>query len=402
MDSLFRVWRRGLGALAVVVILSVGTALTAASASAQGLPADLDLTLTRAAAHDHEIAANHGPSIDERRRNESRFLETAVLGIISRHPALTGPAISRAVQLSPSARDSLVQRVSASFPGFADLALTASGRAPEPAGAHARSSPTSSAVSSTDSAPQALLSANVAASLDLLLLDRPPDWTILPSEGGADGYADIDPLEGMNRVFFYANGALDYLFFEPLARIYRYVMPDAAKHHIRQAFNNLGQPVVFANDLLQFKFHNAATTFSRFAINSTVGVAGLFDVATDLGLPAHTADFGQTLHAYGVGDGIYIVLPLFGSTTARDAVGIGADSFIDPRGWAIDSGTRLALALSEGVVRREALIDAVNFLVDNAEDPYDAVRAWTWQQRQRELNQECEEPVVTICAGFGG
>jgi phospholipid-binding lipoprotein MlaA len=398
MDSPFRVWRRRLAALAVVVILSVGTALTAASASAEDLPADLDLALTRAAAHDHEIAANHGPSIDERRRNESRFLETAVLSIISRHPALTGPAISRAVQLSPSARNSLVERVSASFPGFADLARAASGRAPEPAGAHA----SSSAASPIDSAQPTPQSARVATSPALLLLDRPPDWPVLPREGGADGYTDIDPLEGMNRVFFYANGALDYLFFEPLARIYGYLMPDAAKHHLRQAFNNLGQPVVFANDLLQFEFHNAATTFSRFAINSSVGVAGLFDVATDLGLPAHTADFGQTLHTYGVGDGIYIVLPLFGSTTARDAVGIGVDSFIDPRGWAIDSGTRLALAVSEGVVRREALIDPVNFLVDNAEDPYDAVRAWTWQQRQRELKQECEEPVVTICAGFGG
>lgn len=394
MDRRFCIWHRGLAALTLVVLLSAGTALTSTSASAQGLPADLDLALARAAAHDHEIAANHGPSIDERRRNESRFLETAVLGIISQYPALTGPAISRAVQLSPSARNSLVQRVSASFPGFADLALTASGRVPEPGRAQAASSP--------DSAPPAPQSARVATSPALLLLDRPPDWPILPREGGADGYADIDPLEGITRVFFYANGALDYLFFEPLARIYGYLMPDAARHHLRQAFNNLGQPVVFANDLLQFKFHNAATTFSRFAINSTVGVAGLFDVATDLGLPAHTADFGQTLHTYGVGDGIYIVLPLFGSTTARDAVGIGVDSLADPRGWLIESRTRVALAVGEGVVRREALLDPVNFLVDNAEDPYDAVRAWTWQQRQRELNQECEEPVVTICAGFGG
>lgn len=386
------------------MLVAVGLAFAgfAGTAAAQTLPPEIEIALSRAAAHDRDIAANLGPSIDERRRGGARHLETAILGIIAERPGLLGPAISRAVALLPSARDGLVAKVSASFPGFAAQARQA---ALAPAGSTV-SQPTSAEPTPVIRSVRATTSEQTTQAHgykgDVPPALRPAGWPVLPSEGGADGYAEIDPLEGLNRVFFYVNGALDFLVFEPLAKVYGYVMPDFAKPHIRQAFNNLGEPIVFANDLLQFRFHNAATTFSRFVINSTVGVAGLFDVATDLGLPAHTADFGQTLHSYGVGDGMYLVLPLFGPTSARDAVGIGVDFLLDPRTWTLDSNTRLGLGVGEGMVRREAIIDPVDFLVEHAEDPYEAVRAWTWQQRQRELEQACEEPVVTICVAPGG
>jgi len=220
----------------------------------------------------------------------------------------------------------------------------------------------------------------------------------LPKEGGADGYDD--PLEGMNIVFFYVNGTLDFLLFEPLAKVYRFVMPEPLKEPIRRAFTNLSLPVVFANDLFQLEFENAGTTAGRFFINSTIGLAGLFDPAEEFGLAAHDADFGQTLYTYGVGEGFYLVLPFFGPTTVRDAVGLGVDSFIDPRGYLIGTFERLGLALGEGIVRREDLIDPVDFLVEYADDPYTAVRAWTYQQRMRELTGGCTKPTYVICPGF--
>jgi len=236
-------------------------------------------------------------------------------------------------------------------------------------------------------------------------LDRAPpvesrgaDWPVLPREGGEDGYDD--PLEGMNRAFFYFNGALDFLFFDPIARFYRGFMPTDARHAISRAYTNLSEPVVAANHLMQLEPGRAATTLGRFLINSTVGVAGLFDVATDLGLEADDADFGQTLHHYGVGDGPYLVLPFFGPSTVRDAVGLGAGGLLDPRSYLLDTVPRLSLLVGEGVARREEVIDPVDFLIEYAVDHYDAVRAWEYQERRRELTGGCTEPQYVICPGY--
>lgn len=227
---------------------------------------------------------------------------------------------------------------------------------------------------------------------------RPADWPVLPREGGADGYDD--PLEGVNRVFFYANGALDYVFFDPLARAYRFVTPAPARQAVSHAFTNLADPVVAANHLLQADFTRATRSVGRFLVNSLAGVAGLFDVATGLGLEADDVDFGQTLHRYGVGDGFYLVLPVLGPSTARDALGFGVDGLLDPRTHLLADMPRLSLALGEGVVRREEAIDPVDFLVEHAADHYEAVRAWTYQRRQREIAGGCTRAGVVACPGY--
>ena len=227
---------------------------------------------------------------------------------------------------------------------------------------------------------------------------RPADWPVLPREGGADGYDD--PLEGMNRVFFYVNGALDYVSFDPLARAYRFVTPAPARRAIRRAFTNMAEPVVAVNHLLQADFTRAARSVGRFLVNGIAGVAGLFDVATGLGLEADDADFGQTLHRYGVGDGFYLVLPVFGPWTARDALGFGVDGLFDPRTHLLADVPRLSLALGEGVVRREELIDPVDFLAEHAADHYEAVRAWTYQQRRREIAGGCARAGEAACPGY--
>ena len=227
---------------------------------------------------------------------------------------------------------------------------------------------------------------------------RGADWPVLPREGGEDGYDD--PLEDVNTVFFYINGALDFLLLEPIAQFYRGMMPTDARHAISRAFTNLAEPIVAANHLLQLEGRRAGNSLGRFVVNSTAGVAGLFDVATNVGLPADDTDFGQTLHHYGISSGPYIVLPIFGPTTVRDAVGFGVDGLLDPRTFVLAPTQLLAVSASIGVVRREEVIDPVDFLRVHAANPYDAARAWNYQERQRELTGGCTEPKYVICPGY--
>ncbi len=365
---------RFLAAIFALALLCLAPAL---DAEAQALPQEMAQRIGAAAEQGRQHRAALSDVIDERRQGANRQLESAVVAAINQRPDLFQSIMQEAHRQAPESRTSLNMTVSSMFPGFAGT-LRAQPRAPP----EERTAPERT----TPDRPRAVASSDPRA----VVLSPPPDqrpkhWPILPKEGGVDGWANKDPLEGLNKVFFYTNGALDFLIFEPLADGYRYITPVVVRKAIRRAFDNLSSPITFANDLLQLRFKRAATTFSRFVINSTVGVLGLFDVAADLGLEAHDADFGQTLHAYGVGDGIYLVLPLFGPTTVRDAIGIGVDSLMDPRSWFIGATERYALFAAEGVVRREELIESIDFLVENADNSYNAVRAWTYQQREAEL-----------------
>ena len=344
-------------------------------AAAQALPPELAADIGAAAKQGRSHQESLSDIIDERRKIANRQLETVVVSAIAERPELFQAIMREAYLQAPESHANLNLTVTSMFPGFAGVLPDLSDTTPRQAKPEALQ-----VIASHDTrAPNSVRVATPG--------DRPANWPILPTEGGIDGYADKDPLEGLNRFFFYANGTLDFLIFEPLARGYRFVTPETVRHALSRAFDNLASPIIFANDLLQLRFHRAATTLSRFTINSTGGVLGLFDVAAELGLEPHDADFGQTLYAYGVGDGIYLILPLFGPTTARDAVGLGVDSLFDPRTWLLGSTERLALYAGEGVVRREELIGAINYLVENAESNYDAVRAWSFQQRNAELHQ---------------
>ncbi len=377
--------------IAAVIALALLCLVPAFAASAQSLPPHLAESIAQAAEQGRLHEASLGDIIDDRRRTANRQLETAVVAAISQSPGLFAEIMREAHRQAPESRVSLDATISGMFPGFAG-ALPGPSETPQPRQA-AREAPRARPV--IDARAQVIPGVPPPD-------ERPHNWPILPKEGGIDGYADIDPLEGLNKVFFYANGALDFLIFEPLARTYRYVTPEVARDALGRAFDNLSSPIIFANDLLQLRFHRAATTFSRFVINSTVGVLGLFDVAAELGLKRHEADFGQTLHAMGVGDGVYLVLPFFGPTTARDAVGLGIDGLLDPRSWFLNSTTRLALYASEGVVRREQVIEAVDFMLEHTDSTYEAVRAWTYQQRQFELTGECERETRIICPAIAG
>lgn len=130
-----------------------------------------------------------------------------------------------------------------------------------------------------------------------------------------------DPWEGFNRRMYYFNAKADEYVLLPVVRGYKAITPDIVETGISNVFNNLGEVTTFVNSVLQFKLGVAAETLGRFAINSTVGIAGIFDVATHIGLDEQNEDFGQTLGRWGVSPGPYLVLPFLGPSSLRDATG---------------------------------------------------------------------------------
>lgn len=143
--------------------------------------------------------------------------------------------------------------------------------------------------------------------------------------------AATDPLEALNRATFGFNRTLDAVIVKPLAKTYDVVTPRIAKKGLRNFFGNLGELRNATNAVLQLRFGDAAQDIGRFAINSTVGLGGFIEVAEPaFGLERNVQDFGRTLARWGVGSGPYVVLPLLGPSTLRDALGTGIDTFVDP------------------------------------------------------------------------
>lgn len=139
-----------------------------------------------------------------------------------------------------------------------------------------------------------------------------------------------DPLEKFNRTMYNFNARFDRYVFLPVLSGYEAVMPNIAQQGVTNFFNNLREVKYFINNLAQAKLTNSGVTLSRFVINSTIGIAGLWDPATRLGLYVRKEDFGQTLGYWGVGSGPYLVLPIFGPSSVRDAGGLAFD-------WAVDN-----------------------------------------------------------------
>ncbi len=159
----------------------------------------------------------------------------------------------------------------------------------------------------------------------------PPD----PQDQAAtEAYQEAnDPLEPMNRYFFSVNMFLDEILLKPFAGWYHVALPDPAEDGVRNALRNLRSPVVLANDVFQGEINRAGTTIGRFLINSTLGVGGLVDVASMMGLKYHDEDFGQTLGVWGSGEGPYLHLPFLGPSNPRDLSGKMVDYVLDPLTW---------------------------------------------------------------------
>jgi len=182
----------------------------------------------------------------------------------------------------------------------------------------------------------------------------------------------------MNRDLYAVHETLDRNFLEPVARGYRFITPAPVRAGVRNFLRNLRGPVIFANDMLQGEFDRAGVTAVRFGVNTTIGLVGLFDPATGMGLERHDEDFGQTLAVWGVDSGPYIFVPLMGPSTVRDSFGRIVDVAFDPLTWFggedIDE-VRIGRVVLDGVAVRETLLETVDDIRENALDPYVTIRS---------------------------
>jgi phospholipid-binding lipoprotein MlaA len=193
-----------------------------------------------------------------------------------------------------------------------------------------------------------------------------------------------DPAEPTNRVIFAGNKYVDDHALQPVARGYQDHVPGGAQKRVHNFVSNLGQPGVAVNDVLQGNFSRCWTTVQRFAINTTVGGVGLFDVATDWGRPGHSADFGQTLGVWGVGSGPSVQLPFFGPSNVRDSVGKVGDFLLNPANL-LSGGTVFAVRAASGgagvIDDRANLLSATDVMEKNSLDYYVATRNAAAQRR---------------------
>jgi phospholipid-binding lipoprotein MlaA len=202
----------------------------------------------------------------------------------------------------------------------------------------------------------------------------------------------LDPLEPVNRPVFAANMAFDRVLIDPIARFYGWAVPAPVKRSIRGVFSNLNRPVVFVNQLLQLHPKGAAETLGRFALNSTLGMGGLFDPAAELGWDEHYADFGQTLGRYGVPPGIYHVLPLLGPSTTRDTVGTAVDLFLRIDTWVLPLTGQFILGGGFGITEREDKREEMEELRKSSLDFYAAVRSAFVQSRDKLIREARRDP----------
>jgi phospholipid-binding lipoprotein MlaA len=209
--------------------------------------------------------------------------------------------------------------------------------------------------------------------------------------GYATYKANNDPLEPLNRKTFAFNQGVDKVVLRPLAESYVHVVPSRMRDGIRNILKNLNEPLVFANNVLQFKFRHAGTTASRFVLNTTVGVFGIWDFAGRHGMPRQIGDFGQTLYVWHVGSGPYLVLPVFGPTTPRDGIGKGIDIWLDPLFWITDHlryrGTfDTVRVVVSGIDERAQNLDVLDELKRESVDFYAAMRSLWRQNREAQLH----------------
>ena len=199
-----------------------------------------------------------------------------------------------------------------------------------------------------------------------------------PAIASAQEAAVSDPWEGTNRHLYGIHDGVDRAVLEPVARGYRAVTPEPVRHGVRNVLRNLRSPIIFANDVLQGEIPRAGTTVARFAINTTIGVVGIFDPATSMGLERHDEDFGQTLAVWGVGAGPYVFVPVLGPTTVRDGAGRIIDMAFDPLNWleGDDINTvRVSRTIIDGISTREDLLDTVDDIRATSPDPYVTIRS---------------------------
>jgi phospholipid-binding lipoprotein MlaA len=227
------------------------------------------------------------------------------------------------------------------------------------------------------------------------------------TEGLAEFRETNDPFEPANRAMFEVHEVADRYVLQPVAEAYRDILPQPVRSGIRNVLGNLRAPVILANDLLQGNITRARITLGRFMVNSTLGVAGILDVAREWGVPGHSEDFGQTLAVWGAGEGFYMFVPLFGPSSPRDLGGQAVDFAINPLSWLgqgliVDAAGWTQLGLTV-VDTREALLEPIDQVRATSLDPYSTLRSAYRQRRAFEIrNQESPGGNVVGPSGVTG
>ncbi|MGI9294718.1 MAG: MlaA family lipoprotein, partial [Pseudomonadales bacterium] len=181
---------------------------------------------------------------------------------------------------------------------------------------------------------------------------------LLALASGCATTADVDPYENLNRPIMEFNDSVDSISLQPIAQAYVDLIPKGGRKVVRNFFANLAYPNVVINQFLQGKVKMGVSDTVRFLLNTTIGIGGLFDVATRWGLAAHYEDFGQTFAAWGVSSGPYLVVPFWGPVTARDAIGDLFDALAFPTYYLNDVVLRNSLTAGWAVDRRAAVLEA--------------------------------------------
>lgn len=193
-----------------------------------------------------------------------------------------------------------------------------------------------------------------------------------------------DPWEGYNRKVYAFNEGMDKVV-RPVAVFYDKVTPDPVQRGVGNFFRNLDAPVTYVNQVLQGKFKQSIATVGRFLANSTFGLFGFFDIATQMGIPFYDEDLGQTLAMWGYNDSRYLMFPFFGPSTMRDGAGMIVDTFYHPVGRVFHGSNRWGLWIFRGIDTRARYLDQDTEL-DSAYDPYVLLRDVWWQNRQYQIH----------------
>ena len=215
------------------------------------------------------------------------------------------------------------------------------------------------------------------------LLDDEFDEELLAQPSGFP-----DPLQRTNRSVFSFNTTIDKVLIDPVTRFYGFIFPGPVKKSFRRFFANLGEPGTIANDLLQLQWRDAGVASARFVVNTTVGIGGLFDPATRLGLEHHSSDFGQTLAIAGTPSGAYVIVPVLGPTNVRDGFGVLVDVGMHPLTWFIGPTNFLMYGVyggGQGLTLREEKADELNALREGSIDYYSVMRNAWYQNRVADM-----------------
>lgn len=209
---------------------------------------------------------------------------------------------------------------------------------------------------------------------------------------GSAGGEIADPAESVNRGIFKFNDAVDSVTLKPIAQGYRAITPQPVRTSVRNFLRNLESPVIVANQALQGDVEGTAASTMRALINTTFGIGGLFDVAAQAGIPHEDEDFGQTLAVWGLDHGAYVMLPLLGPSSVRDATGLAVDSIADPVNLWLDNTDREHLIYwrmgARAIDAREEYLDLLADLKKNSVDYYAAVRSTYVQYRAAAVSDQ--------------